>query len=240
MRRGVLLAGLTLHASYERYMRAEATGEAYTLVSPEEENDARSIERKVGRGIERRKLEGFDYDARAEEPLEVRTIFPRSVLDRYAERDNEYVPDRLGNVTLTGDSTSTQSLERLQDRPGLGPLTPQILSTLSATFTSPVRVPPTGSTTDLDLIMSVQTAEQSIEIVERAPAVNMADTTVGDSFDLDFLESLPLATRDYQGAAAITANEPGRPSASSRVPSIRWFSPRARTVAPKAEGGIAR
>ncbi|MEX0894102.1 MAG: DEAD/DEAH box helicase, partial [Gemmatimonadota bacterium] len=54
-----------------RTARAEETGEAYTLVSPEEENDARGIERKVGRSIERRQLEGFDYNARAEEPLEV-------------------------------------------------------------------------------------------------------------------------------------------------------------------------
>ena len=36
----------------------------------------------------------------AEEPLEVHHIFPRPVLDRYSERDNEYVPDRLGNLTL--------------------------------------------------------------------------------------------------------------------------------------------
>jgi hypothetical protein len=37
---------------------------------------------------------------RSEEPLEVRCLFPRALLDRYAERDNEYVPDRLGNLTL--------------------------------------------------------------------------------------------------------------------------------------------
>ena len=27
-------------------------------------------------------------------------IFPRASLDRYPDRDNEYVPDRLGNLTL--------------------------------------------------------------------------------------------------------------------------------------------
>jgi hypothetical protein len=37
---------------------------------------------------------------RAEEPLEVRCLFPRAVLDGYADRDNEFVPDRLGNLTL--------------------------------------------------------------------------------------------------------------------------------------------
>src|SRR5262249_51439720 len=37
---------------------------------------------------------------RAEEPLEVKCLFPRVLVDRYADRDNEYVPDRLGNLTL--------------------------------------------------------------------------------------------------------------------------------------------
>jgi hypothetical protein len=36
----------------------------------------------------------------AEEPLEVQPLFPRTLIDRFPERDNEYVPDRLGNLTL--------------------------------------------------------------------------------------------------------------------------------------------
>jgi hypothetical protein len=36
----------------------------------------------------------------AQEPLEVHQIFPRASLDRYPDRDNDYVPDRLGNLTL--------------------------------------------------------------------------------------------------------------------------------------------
>jgi ATP-dependent RNA helicase RhlE len=47
------------------------TGDAYTLVSPEEESYARAIERAAGRKIERRTLEGFDYHAPAETRLEV-------------------------------------------------------------------------------------------------------------------------------------------------------------------------
>jgi ATP-dependent RNA helicase RhlE len=54
-----------------RTARAGATGDAYTLISPEEERDARDIERVVGRRIERRTLDGFDYRAGAEERLEV-------------------------------------------------------------------------------------------------------------------------------------------------------------------------
>ncbi|MFL5386782.1 MAG: DEAD/DEAH box helicase [Longimicrobiaceae bacterium] len=54
-----------------RTARAEAVGEAYTLVSPEEENDLRAIERAVGKPIKRVTLQGFDYAARAAERFEV-------------------------------------------------------------------------------------------------------------------------------------------------------------------------
>jgi ATP-dependent RNA helicase RhlE len=51
--------------------RAEAVGEAYTLYSRDEESMIKSIERMVGRTIERRQLDGFDYNAAATEKLEV-------------------------------------------------------------------------------------------------------------------------------------------------------------------------
>lgn len=54
-----------------RTARAGATGEAYTFVSPEEASEVRAIERAVGRTIERRTLEGFDYNAPEEERFEV-------------------------------------------------------------------------------------------------------------------------------------------------------------------------
>lgn len=46
-----------------RTARMEAEGEAITLVSPEEENDFRGIERAVGRSIPRITLPDFDYNA---------------------------------------------------------------------------------------------------------------------------------------------------------------------------------
>src|SRR5687768_15167840 len=54
-----------------RTARAEAVGDAYTLVSSEEEADVRAIERALGRKIERRMLKDFDYNARSDEQLEV-------------------------------------------------------------------------------------------------------------------------------------------------------------------------
>jgi len=44
-----------------RTARAEATGDAITFVSPEEEADVRGIERAIGQRLPRRTLAGFDY-----------------------------------------------------------------------------------------------------------------------------------------------------------------------------------
>ena len=54
-----------------RTARAEATGDAYTLVSAEEERDVKAIERAIGRTIPRVKVSGFDYSARPTEPFEI-------------------------------------------------------------------------------------------------------------------------------------------------------------------------
>jgi ATP-dependent RNA helicase RhlE len=54
-----------------RTARAEATGEAYTLVSPEEEKDLKAIERAVGKPLKRVTVPGFDYNARSAERFEV-------------------------------------------------------------------------------------------------------------------------------------------------------------------------
>ena len=54
-----------------RTARAEAVGDALTLVSPGEEADLRSIERAVGTRIPRVTLPDFDYGARAAERLEI-------------------------------------------------------------------------------------------------------------------------------------------------------------------------
>ena len=54
-----------------RTARAELTGEAFTLVSPEERKDFEKIERAVRTKVQRAKLDGFAYDATAEAPLEV-------------------------------------------------------------------------------------------------------------------------------------------------------------------------
>jgi len=74
--RGIDVIGITHVINYDvpmvptdyvhrvgRTARAEAEGEAVTLVAPEEENDFRAIEHTVGRSIGRVTFPDFDYDA---------------------------------------------------------------------------------------------------------------------------------------------------------------------------------
>jgi ATP-dependent RNA helicase RhlE len=51
--------------------RAELTGDAFTLVAPEEEADLRGIERSIGRTLPRITLPDFDYKARPHIRLEI-------------------------------------------------------------------------------------------------------------------------------------------------------------------------
>jgi ATP-dependent RNA helicase RhlE len=54
-----------------RTARAEATGDAYTFVSPEEADHLRAIERAVGKALPRVTIPGFDYDAKSAAKLEI-------------------------------------------------------------------------------------------------------------------------------------------------------------------------
>ncbi len=54
-----------------RTARAEATGDAFTFVSPDEQDELRAIERALGRSLPRVTLPGFDYAKKPEERLEV-------------------------------------------------------------------------------------------------------------------------------------------------------------------------
>lgn len=54
-----------------RTARAEATGDAFTFVSPEEETDLKAIERAIGRRLPRVIVPGFDYQKKTAERFEV-------------------------------------------------------------------------------------------------------------------------------------------------------------------------
>jgi ATP-dependent RNA helicase RhlE len=51
--------------------RAEATGDAFTFVSPDEESDLRDIEKAIGRRLPRVTVPDFDYTAKTDGQLEV-------------------------------------------------------------------------------------------------------------------------------------------------------------------------
>lgn len=51
--------------------RAEAVGDAFTFVAPDEENDLRAIERAIGKSLPRVTVPGFDYAQRAAERFEI-------------------------------------------------------------------------------------------------------------------------------------------------------------------------
>jgi ATP-dependent RNA helicase RhlE len=54
-----------------RTARAEATGDAFTFVAPDEENDLRAIERAIAKRLPRVTVPGFDYTTKTAERLEV-------------------------------------------------------------------------------------------------------------------------------------------------------------------------
>jgi len=54
-----------------RTARAEATGDAFTFVSPEEEGDLRAIERAIAKRLPRITVPGFDYGQKTGERFEV-------------------------------------------------------------------------------------------------------------------------------------------------------------------------
>lgn len=54
-----------------RTARAELTGDAFTLVAPEEESDLRAIERAIGKRLPRVTVPGFDYSKAPAERLEI-------------------------------------------------------------------------------------------------------------------------------------------------------------------------
>jgi len=78
-----------------RTARAELTGEAFTLVSPEDEGDLRAIERAIGKRLPRVTIPDFDYgakpDGRLEEPLadRIAVIRARKAEDRIRAKANQ-------------------------------------------------------------------------------------------------------------------------------------------------------
>jgi len=106
-----------------RTARAELTGDAITLVSPQEESDLAAIERHMGKRLPREKVEGFDYSHKPEEKLEV-PLAERIAVIR--ARKSEERARAKAKLARRGQQEATQSAakparKRTPDAPGPRP-----------------------------------------------------------------------------------------------------------------------
>jgi ATP-dependent RNA helicase RhlE len=115
-----------------RTARVEATGDAYTFVSPEEEGNLRAIERHMGKRLPRHTVAGFDYAKRPAERLEVplaeriAALRARKAEERSRARANaarrgaQGTPaDPAGNGTARGNPSGTAPRRSAKAAPGL-------------------------------------------------------------------------------------------------------------------------
>jgi ATP-dependent RNA helicase RhlE len=94
-----------------RTARAEATGDAFTFVAPQETGDLRAIERAIGKQLPRVLVPGFDYTKRPAERFEVpiqeriAQIRARKTDERARARANADRRARASGVPQAGRST---------------------------------------------------------------------------------------------------------------------------------------
>src|SRR5438067_3089518 len=89
--------------------RAHAIGDAISFITPEDQGPLRSLERFIGRGIVRKKAEGFDYNQAAP---------PRDERGRGAQVQRRIEPRRPGNSSRgSGDAPHGQIGWRFRNAP---------------------------------------------------------------------------------------------------------------------------
>lgn len=86
--------------------RAEATGEAFTLVAPDEENELRAIERAVGKRLPRVILPDFQYNATPEAKFEI------PLAERIAEIRKRKAEDRARAAVNAARREANQAAQR--------------------------------------------------------------------------------------------------------------------------------
>lgn len=89
-----------------RTARAEATGDALTFVSPEDEPALRQIEKAIGRTLPRAKAQGFDYQARAAAAPVPQLAAPTAVRNRHDRPAAQAVGRRPEVVSQPGGAES--------------------------------------------------------------------------------------------------------------------------------------
>ena len=99
--------------------RAEATGEAFTFVSPDEEDDLRAIERATGKRLPRVTLPDFDYAARPKRRLEI-PLAERIAEIRQRKREERARRD-LNAARRAANTRQRPNGEAAAAAPGSGP-----------------------------------------------------------------------------------------------------------------------
>ncbi|HEY7771294.1 DEAD/DEAH box helicase, partial [Longimicrobium sp.] len=100
-----------------RTARADATGDAYTFVSPEEESDLRDIERAIGKQLPRMTVEGFDYRAKPAERFEV------PIAERIAEIRKRKAEERA-RAKEKAERKAQREVQEASRGPARGPARP--------------------------------------------------------------------------------------------------------------------
>jgi ATP-dependent RNA helicase RhlE len=100
-----------------RTARAEATGEAFTFVSPEEEGDLRAIERAIGKQLPRVTVSGFDYAAKPQARLEVPLAERIAEIRKKKSEDRARAAAKVARRESAQGSGSRQSAARPAARP---------------------------------------------------------------------------------------------------------------------------
>ena len=99
-----------------RTARAEMTGDAFTFVSPDEEQDLRAIERAIGKPLPRITLPGFDYARKTEERLEI-PVRERLAAARAARRPKSGSPrGPSGAPAGSGNAARRSGPQRKEER----------------------------------------------------------------------------------------------------------------------------
>lgn len=108
---------------------------------------------------------------------------------------------------IGGAKTSTTDGEGMFRFPGLTPGTFTIIASankLKKVEQQNVKVL-AATTVEVDIVMEVESAAEEVRVVEKAPAINTTNASVGETFDQDFVNSLPLSSRSFQGVASLAA-----------------------------------
>jgi hypothetical protein len=110
-------------------------------------------------------------------------------------------PTQIGGAKVV--TTDEQGVFRLAGlTPGTFTIVASAAKLASAQTTAKVSA---ATTTEIDLVMEVESATEEVRIIQKAPPVNTTSAGVTDSFDADFVNALPLGSRDFQGVAALAA-----------------------------------